>query len=501
MELVFKKTPWDHQKKAVEKALGVKFMAFFMEMGTGKTKTTIDTIVNLPNNPRVLIITPIITLENWKIEILENTDCSKDDIAVFIGSKEKKLSILRDAIDRQKKFLIVNYDALIGEAVAKLLHEYDANVLVCDESHLVKNYKSKRSKVVEKISQKCSYKYILTGTPILNDLSDLWMQFKILDGGKLLGSNFFVFRNKYMVDKNANWRGFKTFPKWVNRPGAEEEINKLISPYCIKIKKDECLDLPPLVVKTQEFEMGEEQKFHYERMLKDFITFINDSASVATTAMTKSLRLMQIASGFMKLDTGEEIDFKENPRLDICKELLSEIIINNKCIVWCSFIHNYKQLSRMCDELKLDYVLVTGGMSTEAKNDAVKRFNHEPSCKVMIANRAAAGVGINLVAASYSIVYSRNFSLGEEKQSEARNHRGGSEIHEKITKIDLCAKNSIDSHVLTALRNKEDIANKIMEFSKEFLHVLKDLRNKEDITNKTMEFSKEVANEYETRGC
>lgn len=94
-------------------------------------------------------------------------------------------------------------------------------------------------------------------------------------------------------------------------------------------------------------------------------------------------------------------------------------------------------------------------------------FNNDDKCRVIIANRRAGGIGVNLVAASYSIVYSRNFSLGDELQSEARNHRGGSQIHERITKIDLFAKETIDEHILDALNAKEDISKKVIDFVQE----------------------------------
>ena len=100
------------------------------------------------------------------------------------------------------------------------------------------------------------------------------------------------------------------------------------------------------------------------------------------------------------------------------------------------------------------------------KNEHVNQFQLDDQVKVLIGNRAAAGIGINLTAASYSIVYSRNFSLGEELQSEARNYRAGSEVHEKITKIDLVAKDTIDEHVLKELYNKQDLSDKILDLIK-----------------------------------
>jgi SNF2 family DNA or RNA helicase len=105
-------------------------------------------------------------------------------------------------------------------------------------------------------------------------------------------------------------------------------------------------------------------------------------------------------------------------------------------------------------------------MSVKEKQESMDRFQKDNDCRVMIANRKAGGIGVNLTAASYSIVYSRNFSLSDELQSEARNFRSGSEIHEKITKIDLAAKDTIDIRVLESLSNKEFTSEQIIGWFK-----------------------------------
>jgi len=143
---------------------------------------------------------------------------------------------------------------------------------------------------------------------------------------------------------------------------------------------------------------------------------------------------------------------------------LEKLVPDHKVILWCSFIHNYKQLARLCKELDIEYGMITGGQSIDEKNEDIKRFRADPNCRVIIANRRAGGIGINLVEASYSIVFSRNFNLGDELQSEARNHRGGSEVHEKIVKIDLVGENTIDEHVLQALQCKQDLSKTIIDY-------------------------------------
>jgi SNF2 family DNA or RNA helicase len=101
-------------------------------------------------------------------------------------------------------------------------------------------------------------------------------------------------------------------------------------------------------------------------------------------------------------------------------------------------------------------------MTDKARQEAIDSFQNDPSVRVMIANPAAGGVGVTLTAASYMIYYSRDFSLENDLQSEARCHRGGSEAHEKITRIDIVAPGTIDEVILEALERKENLATKIL---------------------------------------
>jgi SNF2 family DNA or RNA helicase len=117
--------------------------------------------------------------------------------------------------------------------------------------------------------------------------------------------------------------------------------------------------------------------------------------------------------------------------------------------------------------MKIPHVFITGDMTMPEKKEAMDEFRKNDAVRVVITNRKAAGIGINLVEASYSIVFSRNFSLEDELQSEARNYRGGSQIHKSITKIDLVTKNTIDEVVLAALQSKKNISDAVIDFAME----------------------------------
>ena len=200
----------------------------------------------------------------------------------------------------------------------------------------------------------------------------------------------------------------------------------------------------------------------YLQMKEDFIAYLDDKACVATLAITKALRLMEIVSGYAKLDDDSVHKIKNTPRMEALKELLEQITPNHKVLIWAVFKENYGQIRKVCDALKLKYVEVHGDIPNKDKYSAVDAFNSDPDCRVLIGHPGSGGIGINLTAASYSIWFSRSFSLSFDLQAEARNHRGGSEIHEKITRIDLVTPGTIDELVLEKLANKEELGEQLL---------------------------------------
>lgn len=460
---------WAHQERAVALAKDLPEFGFLMDMGVGKTLTCITVLrhkyAQHGSLLRTLIIGPPIILENWRREILKFSKIKPENVVVLSGSGAQRLKLFQEKNDGPRIF-ITNYESLLMPDLFAALSAYSPEVLVVDESHKCKDPTTKRTKAVLKLSKVARYRYIMTGTPILNTPMDIFSQFQILDQGKTFGDRFYAFRAKYFYDKNASMRGMsKYFPDWRLKPGALEEIGQLMARRAMHVKKEQCLDLPELVRKTVYVEMSPEQKKHYLAMKEDFITFMGDQACTAELAITKALRLQQIVSGFIKTEDGVEREFKTNPRQEALRELLEEITPHHKVLVWAVFKENYSQIRKVCDDLGLPYVEVHGEVSPAKRQESVDRFNSDPAVRVFIGHPGSGGIGINLVAASYAIFYSRNFSLEQDLQAEARNYRGGSEIHAKVTRVDLVTKDTIDELVVKSLANKEQVSDKTLRSS------------------------------------
>lgn len=461
---------WLHQSQALEKASNLNEFGLLLPMGVGKTRTAIEILRQKCTNEkrllRTLIVGPKIVQENWKREILRFSKIPAHDIVVLTGTGPKReQKFARECTDdtgRKNKVVIIGFQSLLMKDLVKCINWWNPELIICDESHRIKNPTAKTTKALISLGDEARFRYILTGTPILNTMMDIYSQYRFLDKGETFGRNFFVFRNTYFFDKNAGMPSQKHFPDWKLKTGALETVSEKIFKKAIHVKKEDCIDLPPFVRKHVYVEMSPEQKRHYEEMKKHFITVLGDKACTAQLAITKALRLQQIVSGFIKTEDGTEVVLKDNPRREALKELLEDLTPEHKVIVWACFKENYESIRGVCRELGIAAVELHGQTSDKQRQEAIDSFNNNPTIRVFIGNQLAGGIGVNLIASDYSIYYSRNFSLEQDMQSESRNYRAGSTLHSKITRIDLVCAATIDESVLEALANKQEISDKVL---------------------------------------
>lgn len=482
----FKIPPWEHQKRAMERARDLPYFALFFEAGTGKTAATIHILRDKFKKSMVialktLIFAPPIVLKNWKDEWLMHSDIPESRIIILDGSGQKRVNTFFEATHTKgytaSRIFITNYESLLMGELFRCFLDWAPEALVFDESHRLKAYHktAKKPRLADQLANPRlghpPFKYILSGSPVLNTPMDLFQQFKILDGGKTFGHNPYSFQNTYFEDLNASWKGTtrKWFPNYQPKSGSIEDINFRIGQVSMGVKKSECLDLPPLVREIIRVGMLPEQRRIYREMSEAYISFVGKGAVSATLAITKALRLMQITSGFVALDgQGEEMDrsthsLEETPKELALKELLSELTPGSKVLVWATWKQNYQVIAKVCEALKIGFTEVHGGISPEEKIANVEKFNGDEVTRVLIGHPGSGGIGINLVVAPYSIFYSRTFSLEHSLQAEARNYRGGSERHAKITRYDLVCESTIDEEVVRKLVSKKDLADQTID--------------------------------------
>ena len=466
--LTFTREPWQHQKDALVRFADEPTFALWHDMGVGKTTTAILILrwkylchrQVLPT----LIISPVATLWNWQDEFKKNApEGVSSAVQVLYGSGVERVKMLADPAAR---IFITNPECLTMPTVVEELVKKNFYAVVLDEAHKFKDHKAKRFAALLKVSDRASVRGMLTGTPILKSYLDIWAQFRFLDKGRTFFPNFYVFMRKYFVDKNAGMPKEIHFPKWEPAPEARNEFLTKLEPLVSRVKKSACLDLPPLIKTVKVVEMSDEQRKVYETMLRDLIIEVEQGTCAATNALTKTLRLLQILSGYLPLK-GESDPFgdvqlfsiKNNPRLKQLEEDLEDLTPDHKVIVWSNFADSYDDILAVARRFG-EVAELTG--RTKDRAGEIKRFNEDPKCRVILSNPQAGGVGVNLTAASYSIWYSRGYSLGDRLQAEARNYRGGSEVHKQIVQIDYVSPGTVDEDVLNVLEEKEEMGNRIL---------------------------------------
>lgn len=472
----FKLKPWLHQIEGIERALtsienGEPNYAWLFEVGAGKSKTAVETLRYIYSGHgrllRTLIVCPPIVIQNWRNEFRISSNTPSSKVVALVGTGAKRLELLRKA--DSNSIFITNYETLLMKGFFQDAMENPFEIVVGDEIHYVKNPTAKRSKALYQIGDRADYRFGLTGTPILNSTMDIFGIWRFLDKGHTFGDNFFAFRARWFYDKNAGMPKQSYFPNWQPLRSKEGEFSELMERTSQHVKKSDCLDLPPFVKKVVEVPMSKEQEKAYKEMKRDLITFLDsgDKAAIAKLALTKALRLLQITSGFVGVVDSEGVKsthvFKKTPREEALRDLLQKITPNHKVIIWSIFTENYKTIAKICEEIGVGFVEVNGSVSQKQKDEAVRSFNEDENCRVFSGNPNAAGIGINLVSSSYTIYFSRGFSLGADLQSEARNYRGGSEIHDKVTRIDLVTPGTLDEAVLKKLAMKLEVSTKILD--------------------------------------
>lgn len=468
---------WKHQLRALEMAeANGGSLALFADPGTGKTRTAIEILRARMNREKrllkVLVFTPPIVIQNFRAEWLKFSKVPADKVVALTGSATRRLKFFQES---GGAIFITNYEALLMTDLYRAMAAWQPDVIIWDEAHKLKDRKSKRSKAADQLANPfgpAPQKLLLTGTPVLKDSQDLFHQFLVLDGGKTFGSNFFAFQARFYRDRNAGMPKQKYFPNWevmtLKKDGFDGEaaMSKLMEGRALYVKKSECLDLPPFIQQTLKVPMSPTQARLYQEMKQDLITYLGDDACVATLAMTKALRLMQIASGYIKTAEGLELSIVSAglaPKQEALLELLEQITPNAKVLVWACWRHNYEQIREIFHRLDLGFVEVHGDVSPTKKQKAIRRFQEDPTVRCFLGHPGSGGIGVNLVEASYSIFYSRTFSLEHSLQAEARNYRAGSEKFASITRYDLVAEGTIEEIILERLVNKIEISDKLLK--------------------------------------
>ena len=468
MNYKFKTKPYAHQLKALEMSWKKEVFAYFMEMGTGKSKVLLDNISMLYDKGKIngaLIIAPKGVYKNWlESEIPEHLvkHIQKKTVlwqALINKKQQAKLDTLfKPEVDLH--ILIMNVEAFSTKKgldfAAKFLSCHDALVAI-DESTTIKNPSAQRTKNIQRLSKLSKYRRILTGSPVTKSPLDLYTQCEFLDPYLLDFSSYFAFRTRYAIMKSANFNGRSVQLVVGYRNLAE--LSETVKKFSYRVLKDDCLDLPPKTFMKRIIQLSPEQKRVYEQMKSMALAELNGKMVTTANAITQIMRLQQITCGHFKADDDSIQEIKNN-RITELMNVLEEV--EGKAVIWAHWRHDIATIVR---EIEKEYpgsvMTYYGDTTTEDRQKAIREMQ-DPESKIrfLVGTPQTGGYGITLTGASTMIYYSNGYDLEKRQQSEARIDRIGQK--KPMTYIDILAEDTIDEKIVKALRKKVNIATEVM---------------------------------------
>jgi len=468
MKYKFKLKPYKHQMTALEKSWNKETYAYFMEMGTGKTKVLIDNMSMLYDKGKIdgaLIIAPKGVVKTWyEQELPTHLPNHIENVTVLwqsniTKSQQEKLESLFE-IETALHILIMNVEALSTEKgvkfATKFLNSHKVMMAV-DESTTIKNPTAKRTKNIISLGKIAKYRRIMTGSPVTKNPLDLYTQCEFLDPYLLDFASYYAFRNRYaeMTTMNVRGRSIQVVKEFRHLG----ELSESLQPFSYRVLKEDCLDLPPKTFMKRYVSLTPDQKKIYEQMKKHALAILNGKVTSTMTVLTQLMRLHQITCGHFTADDGTTQAVESN-RLNELMAILDET--EGKAIIWANYQLSVGEIiQRIIKEYGEDsYVHYYGLTSQEERQDNIRKFQNDPKCRFIVGTPQTGGYGITLTQANTVIYYSNGYDLEKRLQSEDRAHRIGQK--KSVTYIDLICEDTIDEKIVKALRDKINIASEVL---------------------------------------
>ena len=468
MNYKFKTKPYKHQLTALEKSWNKETYAYFMEMGTGKTKVLIDNMSMLYDKGKIdgaLIIAPKGVVKTWyEQELPTHLPTHIENVTVLwqpniTKKQQEKLESLFE-IETALHILVMNVEAFSTEKgikfASKFLNSHKV-LMAIDESTTIKTPTAKRTKNIINLGKYSKYRRIMTGSPITKNPLDLYTQCEFLDPYLLNHSSYYAFRNRYAEMKSMHVRG-RTI-QVVHAFQNLSELSDKLQGFSYRVLKEDCLDLPPKNWIKRYITLSKEQQKVYDQMKKTALATLNGKVTSTMTVITQLMRLQQITCGHFVADDGTTQEIKSN-RITELVDVLNEI--EGKAIIWG---HWQKDIKNIVDEIEKIYgpgsvVDYYGLTPQEERQDNIRQFQSDPKCRFMVGTPSTGGYGITLTAANTVIYYSNGYDLEKRLQSEDRAHRIGQK--KNVTYIDIIAEDTVDEKIQESLRKKINIASEVL---------------------------------------
>ena len=329
-----------------------KGCAFLMDMGTGKTITTIavaGTLFRKWKITKMLVVAPKSIVNVWQQEF-EKFAAFHYQLVVLDGTGTQKADAIRNMIGTGLQVIVVNYESCWR--LESELTRWQPELIVCDESSKIKNPQAKCSKALHRLGKLSHYNMILTGTPITNSPLDFFSQYKFLDES-VFGSSFYAFRSYYAIMggyQNHQVIGYRHLPELVEKAHS----------IAFRIRIDEAVELPEFVDEIRPIRLEKQAQKIYDGIDKESFAELVNGEVTTRNVLTRLLRLSQVTGGFVRNDDGDAAQQISSAKLEALEDIVDSCMdAGNKVVVFARFVPEIDAIARMLDKKKIGCSLVS----------------------------------------------------------------------------------------------------------------------------------------------
>ncbi len=424
-----------YQNKGVDFIKNINKCALWLDMGLGKTLTTLTAIADLSDSfdvYKTLIIAPLrVANTTWHTELQRWEHTKHLTYSICTGDKKQRLTALMKPAD----IYIINREQ-IAWLVDYYRDKWPFDCVVIDESSSFKSASSQRFKALRKVSHHIDRMIQLTGTPSPNGLLDVWSQVALLDNGQRLGRTMTQYKQRYFT---SDYMGFKFVPS----AGTEARIHEKLSDIILSMSADDYLELPKRINLYERIELPAPVIKAYKEFERELLIELGGGEDVsAPSAAVLANKLLQFANGALYLDETHRYQLMHEAKLDALEQILADNPNENVLIAY-----NYKfDLEQLQKRFPEAVVMSRSGGEVERWNNC--------EIKILLAHPASAGHGLNLQnGGSLLVWYGLTWSLELYQQFNARLHRQGQTKPVRI--LHLLAQDTIDTRVISVLKDKD----------------------------------------------
>ena len=499
-------TLFPHQRAGVQFLAAARRALLADEPGLGKTAQTIRALKELKDRGEkvfpALVVCPNTLKKNWKrefamwwpgvnVQVISGSatqrrkQFSEEDVDVYVINWESLRSHSRLAsygsVALARCVDCGGHDDKVSENRCEVhkreLNAIDFKAVIADEIHRSKEPKSKQTRALWAASGDADIRYALTGTPIANNVLDLWPILHWISPNEWPSKSRWIDR---MVDTMFN--AFGGMMVIGVKPHMREEFDAAINPRMRRMLKAKVLPwLPPVIKERRDVEMSTKQKKAYEQMRDVMIAQLEDGeALTAPSPLTQTTRLLQFASSYAGIAvdeiTGEMSVALSEPscKIDSLMDDVDAGDFGDDSVAVCAVSRQLIDiLSARLEKAKIPHGLITGAQNEDERQKAIDDFQ-SGRIKWILFTAQAGGVGVTLTAARRLIMLQRPWSLVDYKQALDRVHRIGSEIHDSIVITDYVTEGTIEERVIQVLETKADNFEQIVKDKNQFLKMLID---------------------------